>query len=127
MPVAEKEGRAVLARRIQMIPLDQLVPTTDNGRRPVSNNSLKSLARSIKRNGVLQPILVRPHPEQPDTWEIRAGCRRWRAAKLAGLETIPAIVGKLDDETALAVTITERPPSESGCGNAESRNHSALE
>lgn len=107
MPVAQKDGRAVLARRIQMIPVDQLVPTTDNGRRPVSNNSLKSLARSIKRNGVLQPILVRPHPEQPDTWEIRAGFRRWRAAKLAGLETIPAIVGKLDDETALAVTITE--------------------
>ncbi len=107
MPVAQYEGRAVLARRIQMIPVDQLVPTTDNGRRPVSNNSLKSLARSIKRNGVLQPILVRPHPEKPDTWEIRAGYRRWRAAKLAGLETIPAIVGKLDDETALAVTITE--------------------
>lgn len=107
MSVAQKEGRAVLARRIQMIPVDQLVPTTDNGRKPVSNNSLKSLARSIKRNGVLQPILVRPHPEQPETWEIRAGYRRWRAAKLAGLETIPAIVGKLDDETAMAVTITE--------------------
>lgn len=107
MPVAEKEGHAVLARRIQMLPVDQLVPTTDNGRRPVSNNSLKSLARSIKRNGVLQPILVRQHPDQPDTWEIRAGYRRWRAAKLAGLETIPSIVGKLDDETAVAVTITE--------------------
>ena len=107
MATVKKKERAAPARRITMLPLDRLVPSSENGRRPVSNNSLKSLARSIKRNGVLQPILVRVHPEHPDTWEIRAGFRRWRAAKLAGLETIPAIVGKLDDQTALAVTITE--------------------
>ncbi|MBX3394325.1 MAG: ParB/RepB/Spo0J family partition protein [Phycisphaerae bacterium] len=107
MATSKKKARAPVARRIQLLPVDRLVPSTENGRRPVSNNSLKSLARSIKRNGVLQPILVRVHPEQPDSWEIRAGYRRWRAAKLAGLETIPAIVGKLDDEAALAVTITE--------------------
>lgn len=102
-----KEKRATLAHRIQMLPVEQLVPTPDNGRRPISANSLKSLARSIKKHGVLQPILVRVHPTQTDTWEIRAGFRRWRAAKQAGLERIPAIVGKLDDEAALAVTITE--------------------
>lgn len=102
-----KQRRATLAHRIQMLPVDQLVPTPDNGRRNVSANSLKSLARSIKRNGVLQPILVRVHPTEGNKWEIRAGFRRWKAAKQAGLEKIPVIVGRLDDEAALAVTITE--------------------
>lgn len=107
MVTAKKKEPAPLSRRVQMLPVDKLVPSTDNGRRPISNNSLKSLARSIRKNGVLQPILVRVHPEHSDTWEIRAGYRRWRAAKLAGMDRIPAIVGRLDDESALAVTITE--------------------
>lgn len=107
MVATKKRECAALARRVQMLPVDRLVPTPENGRRPVSASSLKSLARSIKRNGVLQPILVRRHPVEDGKWEIRAGFRRWRAAQLAGLSTIPALVGKLDDETALSVTITE--------------------
>ena len=107
MVAAKKRECATLARRVQMLPVDRLVPTPENGRRPVSASSLKSLARSIKKNGVLQPILVRRHPVEDGKWEIRAGFRRWRAAQLAGLSTIPALVGKLDDETALSVTITE--------------------
>lgn len=107
MSLARKKERATLAHRIQMLPLDRLLPTPDNGRRPISSNSLKSLARSIKKNGVLQPIIVRVHPTKPRRWEIRAGLRRWRAAQLAGLERIPAIVGNLNDEAALSITITE--------------------
>ena len=107
MVAAKKRECAVLAHRVQMLPVDRLVPTPENGRRPISANSLKSLARSIKKNGVLQPVLVRVHPTEEGKWEIRAGFRRWRAAKLAGLARIPALVGKLDDETALSVTITE--------------------
>lgn len=107
MVAAKKRECAVLAHRVQMLPVDRLVPTPENGRRPISASSLKSLARSIKKNGVLQPVLVRVHPTEEGKWEIRAGFRRWRAAKLAGLARIPALVGKLDDETALSVTITE--------------------
>ena len=107
MVATKKRECAALARRVQMLPVDRLVPTPENGRRPVSASSLKSLARSIKKNGVLQPILVRRHPVEDGKWEIRAGFRRWRAAQLAGLSTIPALVGKLDDETALSITITE--------------------
>lgn len=107
MVATKKRECAALAHRVQMLPIDRLVPTPENGRRPISASSLKSLARSIKKSGVLQPILVRPHPAEEGKWEIRAGFRRWRAAQLAGLEKIPALVGKLDDETALSVTITE--------------------
>lgn len=107
MVAAKKKECTALAHRVQMLPVDRLVPTPENGRRPMSAASLKSLARSIKKSGVLQPILVRVHPTEDGKWEIRAGFRRWRAAKLAGLEKIPALVGKLDDESALSVTITE--------------------
>lgn len=92
---------------VQFLPLDQLVPAADNRRQPASDASLRSLAQSIKRNGVLQPIIVRPHPTEAERFEIRAGERRWRASQLAGLATIPAIVRSLDDEAALTVTLIE--------------------
>lgn len=98
-----------LPRRVvvRSIPVDRLVPTPDNRRRPISQASIESLAKSLAKEGVLQPIVVRPHPEKDGWFEIRAGERRWRAAKLAGLKELPAMVRTLDDESALAVTIAE--------------------
>ncbi|GFO82758.1 MAG: hypothetical protein A49_23850 [Methyloceanibacter sp.] len=92
---------------VQALPLDQLVRAADNRREPPSDASLRSLAQSIKLNGVLQPIIVRPHPTEAERFEIRAGERRWRASHLAGLTTIPAIVRSLDDEAALTITLIE--------------------
>ncbi len=92
---------------LRLLPTDKLVPTEDNTRRPITQASVESLARSMARDGVLQPIVVRPHPEREGRWEIRAGERRWRAAQLAGLKEMPAIVRPLDDESALTVTIAE--------------------
>jgi ParB/RepB/Spo0J family partition protein len=89
------------------LPVNRLVPTPDNRRRHISNSSVESLARSMKHDGVLQPIVVRPHPSKKGHWEIRAGERRWRAAKLAGLTHLPAIIRSLDDPAALTVTIVE--------------------
>lgn len=65
---------------------------------------LESLADSIKRNGVIQPILVRKHGL---TYEIIAGERRFRATELAGLKTIPAIIRELNDNEALAIALIE--------------------
>lgn len=93
--------------KVRLLPVDKLVPTSDNRRHPVTQASVESLAKSLAREGVLQPIVVRPHPEQEGHWEIRAGERRWRAAKLAGIKEIPAVVRSLDDESALSVTIAE--------------------
>ena len=67
--------------------------------------TLQELAASIKEHGVLQPILVRPATE--GTYEIIAGERRWRASKLAGKETVPAIVERFDDATALEIALIE--------------------
>jgi len=93
--------------RIQMLPADKLAPTPDNRRKAITDASVRSLAHSITKNGLLQPLVVRDHSTQPDRWEIRAGERRWRAAKLAGLTAVPVVVRKLDNETALAVTIAD--------------------
>ncbi|MFL5718550.1 MAG: ParB/RepB/Spo0J family partition protein, partial [Chloroflexota bacterium] len=65
---------------------------------------LQELAASIKEHGVLQPILVRP---SGDHYEIIAGERRWRSSKIAGKETIPAIVERFDDATALEIALIE--------------------
>jgi ParB family chromosome partitioning protein len=66
--------------------------------------TLQELAASIREHGVLQPILVRP---AGDDYQIIAGERRWRASKLAGKETIPAIIERFDDATALEIALIE--------------------
>lgn len=93
--------------RFRMIPLDRLIPTSDNRRDRVTVESVKSLAATMRESGVLQPIVVRPHPDKKGFFEIRAGERRWKAAKVAGLKAIPALVRTLDDPSALAVTLVE--------------------
>jgi ParB/RepB/Spo0J family partition protein len=99
--------RSTVAGSVRMLPTDRLTPTPDNKRRSITQSSVESLAKSLTREGVLQPIVVRAHPEKDGWYEIRAGERRWRAAKLAGLTHIPAFIRSLDDESALSVTIAE--------------------
>jgi len=79
-------------------------PNPHQPRRHFDPASLATLAASIREHGVLQPILVRP---AGDEYEIIAGERRWRASKLAGKETIPAIVERFDDATALEIALIE--------------------
>jgi len=107
MPKAKTRPKVVASTKVETVSIDRLVPTPDNRRKPFSDASLKPLAQSIKSDGLLQPIVVRQHPTQADRFEIRAGERRWRAAKLAGLTEMPVVVRKLDNEQALAVTIAE--------------------
>lgn len=99
--------RPKVPHSVSMVPVDRLTPTPDNRRRTITQSSVESLAKSMARDGILQPIVVRPHPEKEGWWEIRAGERRWRAAKLAGLAHIPAVIRSLDDVSALSVTIAE--------------------
>ena len=68
--------------------------------------ALAELAESIKAQGVIQPILVRPVERRP-RYEIIAGERRWRAAQLAGLATVPALVRDVPDQAALAMALIE--------------------
>ena len=65
------------------------------------------MAESIRSNGILQPILVRPLNEKGSSYEIIAGERRWRAAQLVKLHEVPVIVRDFDDSTALGVALIE--------------------
>jgi ParB family transcriptional regulator, chromosome partitioning protein len=89
---------------VRDIPLEKVIPNPGQPRMTWHEDTLAELAASIREHGVLQPILVRP---AGDDYEIIAGERRWRASKLAGKETIPAIVERFDDATALEIALIE--------------------
>jgi ParB family transcriptional regulator, chromosome partitioning protein len=90
--------------QIREIPTGRVLPNPAQPRLSYEEDSLAELAESIREHGVLQPILVRPAGAQ---FELIAGERRWRAARLAGLDTVPSVVLDLDEETALEVSIIE--------------------
>jgi ParB family chromosome partitioning protein len=91
------------------LPLSLMQPGAFQPRREIHQEPLEELAASIKANGVIEPIVVRPLPlgATGAKYEIVAGERRWRAAQLAGLQDIPAIVRELSDQQAVAVGLIE--------------------
>lgn len=92
----------------QTLPVGMLLPNPKQPRRDFDRESLEGLAESIKSQGVLQPILVRPAPgTRPPRYEIVAGERRWRASQLAGLAEVPVVIRELSDEETLAVALIE--------------------
>jgi ParB family transcriptional regulator, chromosome partitioning protein len=97
------ESRATHAQ-IREVALGRILTNPAQPRLSYEEDSLTELADSIREHGVLQPILVRPVGSQ---YELIAGERRWRASRLAGRDTIPAIVAEFDEETALEVSIIE--------------------
>jgi ParB family transcriptional regulator, chromosome partitioning protein len=97
------ESRATHAQ-MREIQVSRVLPNPAQPRLSYDEESLTELADSIRERGVLQPILVRPVGHE---YELIAGERRWRASKLAGRDTIPAIVVEFDDQTALEVSIIE--------------------
>ena len=82
-------------------------PNPANPRRMFRDEELSDLADSIRSHGVVQPVIVRPAPGKPGSYELIAGERRWRAAQRAGLERIPVIIKQVDDKTALELAIVE--------------------
>lgn len=90
--------------RVEVFPLDKLEPNPEQPRGRFNEEDLATLAESIKRHGILQPVLVTPHKKG---YLIIAGERRWRAAKLAGLSEIPAIVKSSKDLERLEIGLIE--------------------
>ncbi|KQT46438.1 chromosome partitioning protein ParB [Methylobacterium sp. Leaf456] len=84
-----------------------LRPNPRNPRRRFSEPELEELAASIRQRGVIQPIVARPLPAVPGTFEIVAGERRWRAAQRAGITEVPVVVVEIDDRTSLEYAILE--------------------
>ena len=95
------------AAGVAEMPLKMIVPNPAQPRRHFDQDKLQELADSLKAKGVLQAILVRPDPKGGPTFQIIAGERRYRAAKLARLETIPAVVRDVDELELLEVGIIE--------------------
>lgn len=89
----------------ETLPIGRIVPNQDQPRKAFDQEALRELAESIRSEGVLQPLLVRPLPD--GNYEIVAGERRWRASQMAGLSELPVIVKDLDDEQALAIALIE--------------------
>jgi ParB/RepB/Spo0J family partition protein len=90
---------------VRIVDIDGIEPNPEQPRLAMDQAALDELAASIREHGVLQPILVRPIG--PTTYQLIAGERRWRASKLAGLDTIPALIEEIDDDTALEISIIE--------------------
>jgi len=100
MPTSEAQG-------VRDIGIDALEPSPFQPRGPIDPAGLAELAASIAARGILQPLLVRPHPTSADRYQIIAGERRWRAARQAGLVAIPCLVRPLADIEAAAAALVE--------------------
>lgn len=100
LPVSENEEEA-----LQRIPVDAIRPNARQPRGSLDEQSVEELADSIKLHGMLQPVLVRPLAGSG--YELIAGERRWRAARLAGLDRIPAIVRPSEDAERLELALIE--------------------
>jgi ParB family chromosome partitioning protein len=96
---------------LRQIPVDLLVRGPYQPRQDMHAESLEDLARSIKSQGLVQPIVVRPiagtEPGTEARYEIIAGERRWRAAQMAGLQTVPAVVRQIPDSAVIAQALIE--------------------
>ncbi|HEV2082339.1 MAG TPA: ParB/RepB/Spo0J family partition protein [Brevundimonas sp.] len=92
---------------VRSVPIEALKPNPDQPRKIFLKEDLDELAGSIRDRGVLQPILVRPHPDDAGSWQIVAGERRWRAAQQARLTEVPIVERLLDDVAVLEVAIIE--------------------
>lgn len=96
----ENEGQI----EITELDINMIIPREDQPRKSFDEESLKELAGSLAEHGVLQPVLVRG---KGDKYEIIAGERRWRAAQIAGLQSVPAIIRQLDDSQAGELSLIE--------------------
>ena len=103
-PVEERKAPVPLER---YVPIEFVSRNPRNPRRIFTEAELEDLAQSIREHGIVQPIVVRPAPENREHFELIAGERRWRAAQRAGLTEIPVILRDVDDRVALELAIIE--------------------
>ena len=105
---ASAEGLiTVPGARLARLDPDDIVPNAQQPRRAFDPDDLAELVHSIREFGVLQPIVVRPHPDLPDKYELVMGERRLRATKAAGLDSIPAVVKDTANEAMLRDALLE--------------------
>ncbi len=96
---------STFAETLRSLPVEQIVRGRYQPRQDLREDTLQELADSIRVQGMVQPIVVRPSGE--DCYELIAGERRWRAAQLAGLSEVPAVVREVSDRAAIAMALIE--------------------
>ncbi|WP_180003081.1 MULTISPECIES: ParB/RepB/Spo0J family partition protein [unclassified Acinetobacter] len=101
------EAKALDHGQLKQIDVHLLKRGEYQPRRFIKEQDLQELAASIEKHGVMQPIVIRPVEDEKHPYEIIAGERRWRAAQLAGLTEVPAIVRDLSDQVAIALALIE--------------------
>lgn len=89
------------------VAVSSIVPNPYQPRREFSEEELAELVESIRENGLLQPLVIRPAPQRAGAWELVAGERRWRAVTRLGWTEVPAIVRQVDDRTLLVLALVE--------------------
>jgi len=104
---APAKSSAAAASGVYTLPLAKLHAGKYQPRSHFNDTSLSELAESIRKNGIMQPVIVRASPKQPDKYEIVAGERRWRAAQIAGLDQVPVIIRDIPDKQALELALVE--------------------
>jgi ParB family chromosome partitioning protein len=118
------DGGAVREEELRELPIELIVPGRAQPRKRFDEDALQALAGSLGERGVLQPVLVRPLPG--GTYELVAGERRWRAAQIAGLTAIPALVRPREDAEALELALIENMAREDLSPIEEARACAAL-
>jgi ParB family transcriptional regulator, chromosome partitioning protein len=109
---------------LAQLPVDAIHPNPRQPRRRFDHEATSGLAESIRSQGVVQPILVRPR--EAGGWELIAGERRWRAAREAGVATVPAVVRQADDRDSLLLALVENVAREQLSPVEEARAYAAL-
>jgi ParB family chromosome partitioning protein len=104
---APPAAAAAAAGPAQVLPIERLEPGPFQPRTSFHSDTLAELVDSIRARGILQPLLVRPHPARPEQFQIIAGERRWRAAQQAGLHEVPVLLRALTDQEAMAASLVE--------------------
>ena len=118
-------GGVVSAADLAQIPVGSIRPNARQPRKRVDAEGVAGLAESVRAQGVIQPIVVRPDGE--GSYELVAGERRWRAAKAAGLPTVPALIRETDDRDSLLLALVENVAREDLSPVEEARAYAVLQ
>jgi ParB family chromosome partitioning protein len=117
-------GAAPRPNELLQLPVGSIKPNRRQPRKRIEGESVSELAESIRTQGVVQPVLVRPLAD--GEYELIAGERRWRASKAAGLATIPAVVRETEDRDSLLLALVENVARENLSAVEEARAYASL-
>jgi ParB family chromosome partitioning protein len=105
--VEEAPERPARVAADRTVPIDRIRPNPNQPRRDFGERELQDLAASIREKGVIQPLILRQHPQDAEDFEIVAGERRWRAATRAGILRVPVVVRDVPDDKRLEIALIE--------------------